>query len=126
MPVQHDIIYYAHAEHLWESCAALLHEHSAQGGDWRYVADEHQTDHVARILGAQGIAVGANAIIPAASLGFHASPVRVAPIVAALRDLLLQPLGRPPQGILLLIEMTWAIRSPSGAVYLREYEAALH
>jgi two-component SAPR family response regulator len=126
MPTRHDIIYYAHAQRLWEICAALLREQSAQGGDWRYVADEHQPGQVARMLGAQGVTVGAGAIIPATSLGFHASPVRVAPIIAALRELLLQVLGQPPQGILLLIEMTWAIRSPSGAVYLREYEAALH
>jgi two-component SAPR family response regulator len=124
--MQHDIIYYAHAERLWEICAALLREHSAQGGDWRYIADEHQPDQAAHMLGAQGVTVGASAIIPSARLGFHASPVRVAPIIAALREVLLQAAEAHPRGVLLLVEMTWAIRSPSGAVYLRQYEAALH
>jgi hypothetical protein len=65
-------------------------------------------------------------IVRSTSLGFHASPVCVAPIIAALRELLLQASERYHRKVLLLIEMTWAIRSLSGAVYLREYEAILH
>lgn len=119
---QHEVLYYGQGERLWEACAPLLREQAARGGAWRYIADEHAPGQVAEALGARGVAVGAGAIVAAARLGYHASPVRVAPIIAALRELL----AAAGPGALLLIEMTWAIRSPSGAVYLREYEAALH
>ncbi len=123
---QHDVIYYGRGAGLWEICAPLLAGHVAQGGAWRYIADEHQPGQVASALRAQGLDVEETAVIASANLGFHASPVRVAPIIAGLEELLRQAVEPRPQGVLLLVEMTWAIRSPSGAVYLREYEAALH
>jgi two-component SAPR family response regulator len=126
LSTQHDVIYYAHGEGLWEICAPLLARHAAQGGAWRYIADEHQPGQVAGALRARGLNVEEEAIIASAKLSFHASPVRVAPIITALQEFLRQAAGPHPRGVLLLVEMTWAIRSPSGAVYLREYEAALH
>lgn len=123
---QHDVIYFAHGDHLWEICAPLLARHVAQAGAWRYIADEHQPSQVAGALQARGLEVAEGAVITSASLAFHASPVRVAPIITALEELLRQADEPRPRSMLLLVEMTWAIRSPSGAVYLREYEAALH
>jgi hypothetical protein len=123
---QHDAIYYAHSGDLWDICAPLLRQQAAEGWGWRYIADEHQPDQVAEALRVRGVAVDDGGIVPAETLGFHASPVRVVPIIAALRDLLLRTPHAHPRGVLLLVEMTWAIRSPSGAVYLRAYEAALH
>lgn len=126
MRSQHDAIYYARSADLWDICAPLIGQQSAERWSWRYISDEHQPEQVAEALGARGIAVANGGIVHAATLGFHASPVRVAPIIAALRELLLGTLEAHPHGAMLLIEMTWAIRSPSGAVYLRAYEAALH
>jgi two-component SAPR family response regulator len=126
MRSQHDTIYYAHSADLWNICAPLIGQQAAERWNWRYISDEHQPKQVAEALSVRGVAVADGSIVPAATLGFHASPVRVAPIIAALRELLLGMLEAHPHGAMLLIEMTWAIRSPSGAVYLRAYEAALH
>ncbi len=123
---QHDVIYYTHGEALWEICAQVLARQAAQGGAWRYIADEHLPSQVAGALQARGLEVAEGAVVASASFGFHASPVRVAPIIAALEELLRLTPGQGNRPVLLLVEMTWAIRSPSGAVYLREYEAALH
>ncbi len=101
-------------------------QRAAEGWGWHYIPDEHQPDQVAEALGARGITVTDGGIVASETLAFHAWPVRVAPIIAALRELLLHALEAHPRGVLLLIEMTWAIRSPSGAVYLRAYEGALH
>lgn len=122
----HEVIFYAHHERLWEICAPLLHAQVAQGGSWCYIADEHQPSQVAEALRLRGLRIEEGAIHTSAHLGFHASPVRVAPIIAALKALLLQVSEQQSRTLLLLVEMTWAIRSPSGAVYLREYETALH
>lgn len=123
---QHEVLFYTQSERLWEVCAPLFHAQVAQGGLWRYIADEHQPAQVAEALRARGLRIEEGAIVAAAHLGFHTSPVRVAPIIGSLQELLLQASGQQSHPLLLLVEMTWAIRSPSGAVYLREYEAALH
>src|SRR4051812_6262444 len=117
MRSQHDAIYYAHSADLWDICAPLIGQQRAEQWSWRYISDEHQPEQVAEALGARSIAIADAGIVPAATLGFHSSPVRVAPIIAALRELLLGMLDAHPRGAMLLIEMTWAIRSPSGAVY---------
>ena len=122
----HEVIFYAHRERLWEICAPLLHAQVAQGGNWCYIADEHQPHQVAEALRLRGLRVEEGAIHTSAHLGFQASPVRVAPIITALKALLLQASEQQSRNLLLLVEMTWAIRSPSGAVYLREYETTLH
>jgi two-component SAPR family response regulator len=111
---------------LWDICAPLLRQRAAEGWGWHYIPDEHQPEQVAEALGARGITVADGGIVASETLAFHAWPVRVAPIIAALRALMLHTLEAHPGGVLLLIEMTWAIRSPSGAVYLRAYEGALH
>jgi two-component SAPR family response regulator len=126
MSIQHSIIYYEQADRLWDICAAMLGQNNADGWCWYYISDEHEPNQVAEAFSARGVPLAIGTIVRSASLGFHASPVRVAPIIAALRELLLQASERYHQQVLLLIEMTWAIRSPSGAVYLREYEALLH
>jgi two-component SAPR family response regulator len=126
VPIQHDIIYYEHTDRLWDICASMLRQNDADGWGWCYISDEHEPNQVAEALSVRGAPLATGIIVASANLGFHASPVRVAPIIAALREMLLKTSERYRRRVLLLIEMTWAIRSPSGAVYLREYEAVRH
>lgn len=62
--------------------------------------------------------------VPAASLGFRTNPIRIESIIYLLTDLIDLTLENAAQ-LTLYIDMSWVIRSPSGIVYLREYEASL-
>jgi two-component SAPR family response regulator len=121
----HDVVYYVRADDAWDSCAALIRQLGV-GWGWRYLADEHQPQQVIAALAARGLLAHEEQVLATEQFGFHAWPLRVAPIIAALQELLEGCNTEHPNGVLLLVEMTWAIRSPSSAVYLRAYEAALH
>jgi len=122
----HLVLFYARSGWLLEQCAALAHTAAREGWSWRYIADEHPVGAVEEALRLVTEEPSAGQVCPAADLHFHDSPLRLQAVIAALRRLIEQALRSHPHGVLLLIEMTWAIRSPSGAVYLREYEAAVH
>ncbi|MBA2287999.1 MAG: MEDS domain-containing protein [Ktedonobacteraceae bacterium] len=123
---QHAVVYYEQPIPLWEQCVALINEHVREGWHWRYVADEHTCKRVSEVLSERTTAPATGLVLDAARLRFRESPIRVASIIAALRSEIEQVLAQGSTGVMFLIEMTWTIRTPSGAVYLREYEAALH
>jgi hypothetical protein len=98
---------------LWEQCAALIKEHVQKGWHWRYIADEHSSRRVSDALGAHEVACSAGQVLDSTHLHFRDAPVRVAPIIAALSDEVKQALEQGALGVLVLIEMSWAIRTPS-------------
>jgi hypothetical protein len=121
MAPHHIALFYENDDALWRQCATLIRQHVQPGDAWLYIADEHSTAYVQDALG-----LGAdNNIIPSSALHLRDPRVIVAPIVAALRERIQAMLDCGAAHALILIEMTWTIRVPSGAIYLREYEAAL-
>ena len=55
---------------------------------------------------------------------YRASLVRIPAIIAALTEHIVVMLEGNDE-LILIVEMSWTIRTPSAAVYLREYEAAI-
>lgn len=87
---------------------------------WRHVAQEpasppHRT-----------AAFPPDALIDAAQLGMCDVPISVNAIIARLRLLAEETVRAGHAGLLLLIDMTWLLNTPSGIAHHGEFEAALH
>lgn len=123
----HIALFYKDETDLWSKCAAFLEQMLAENGRYLYLTDSHAPHTVLQNLTPQSGSVLNGDVVPVATLGYHADIFRFAPVVAALEDQLTKTLKQHSQmeRLVCLIEMSWAIRTPSGAVYLREYEAAL-
>lgn len=107
----------------WALIAAQIEARRALGWQWRYVADDAALPQAAEALA--GLSEP-GWVIPASSLGFHASPFQMGRILARLRALVTQALGDGAAGLLLLVELGWTVRTPPGAIYHKEYEAGVH
>lgn len=118
----HRALFYDHDAALWEQCAGLLAEEP--GARWLYVADEHGTAEVAVALAALGVDVGQGEVVAGADIGFRRDVFRVDWVIMGLRARL-AALWQPQQGVVCLVEMSWAVRTPSAGVYFREYETAV-
>jgi two-component SAPR family response regulator len=123
---QHRALFYENPTTLWAQAAALINQAADAGSHWRYLADEHSVTIVTAALRERQVTISQEQVIDSAQCQLRASPIRIPPILSALRQLIQQMQAEGAPAVLLLIEMTWAIRTPSGDVYLREYEAALH
>ena len=128
---RHIAVYYDQHSPAWTQCAKLIASFSSRTWTSIYVHDEHSSASVQTGLTeahakTRSRKVLAPSIIASSEFGFQNTPVRVSGILANLRNQVNTALEHGAKGVLFLIEMTWAIRTPSGAVYLREYEAAIH
>ena len=114
---QHLVFFYFETAELWALIERMADR--SRGEESLLVADdtlvEERGDHLTTWEGR---------FLSAHTLGFRANPIRIEPIIHLLTDLIDSTLenGAP---LTLYIDMTWVIRSPSGVVYLREYEASI-
>ncbi len=131
---RHIAIYYDQHAPPWAQCDRLIQTFQTQAWRCVYIQDEHSSASVQAglqsaftplVLQKQTVSLEPS-IALSSQYGFQNAPVRVAPIMAAFRREVSAALAGGADGVLFLVEMTWAIRTPSGAVYLREYEAAVH
>ena len=134
MAMGHFCLFYAEHTELWTQCAAIMREGLNQDGRWLYIADEHSCDVVRTGLahtslnegndkGAEGETRGQ--VLDAKAFHFQASPLRIAPIVHDIEAAITQVISGPVAHLLIFVEMSWAVRTPSASVYLAEYEAAI-
>ena len=115
----HLCLFYTQPDELWAQCERLIVASEPQT-QWLYLADEHATALVAQKLGGMGV----GEVIDSAETDFRATQIRIGPLVSRLTERIKSTLTHSA-AVLLFVEMSWAIRTPSGAVYLREYEAAI-
>ena len=111
MTFEHICLFYQKSN-LWDQLRPILTT------PYLYICDEHKTAVVRAQVGGEGM------VINSAELPYLASPVRIPLLIDALTErinTLLEMWG----DLTLCVEMSWAIRTPAGAVYLREYEAAI-
>jgi hypothetical protein len=128
---RHIAVYYDQHSPAWTQCAKLIASFNARAWKSVYVHDEHSSASVRTGLNDAHAKTRSRktitpSIVASSEFGFQNTPVRVSGILANLRSEVNAALEHGAKGVLFLIEMTWAIRTPSGAVYLREYEAAIH
>lgn len=104
----------------WAALRLEIGEYVERGWAWLYVAHD-----AGRAAGLLGDLPGGN-VRDTAGLGFYATPFRVNQILKTFRELIGQAVGGGAAGLLVLVEMGWAVRTPAGAIYHREYEAGVH
>lgn len=109
---------------LWKQCAMLLN--TLQPTTWLYISDEHPIDRVRHSIAGQGVPIENGIILPSEQFFFRQAIIRIPIIIDALKKEIAQLVKKSIDLQLIMIEMTWAVRTPSGAIYLREYEAAIH
>lgn len=85
---------------------------------WLYVCDEKPVSVVKENFKTQGIDLERGLLLPSAEFRLRDQVIRAHPVVEAL----VQKLRDVPadQDTVLFLEMSWAIRTPSGSVYLRD------
>ncbi|WP_092262530.1 AfsR/SARP family transcriptional regulator [Deinococcus reticulitermitis] len=109
----------------WALLRPLIERYRAQGWSWLYVADDAALAQAQAALAGPAAQAPGGAVFAASALGFHATPFKVSGIVAQLLGLIREARAAGAAGVLLLIEMGWTVRTPAGAIYHREYEAAV-
>lgn len=124
VPQNHLVLFYSKEKSLWDQCAVL--SAAIQPSAWVYISDEHDIETITQAFAKQKIDSKHGEVILSEALFLRQQVIRIPPIIGALKakaESLKVAYGGNP---LLFIEMTWAVRTPSGAIYLREYEAAIH
>ncbi|WP_180970124.1 SDR family oxidoreductase [Deinococcus planocerae] len=105
----------------WGLLRKQIQTYRERGWAWLYIADDGVVDRVRAELGDWE-----GDVRPASELGFHAAPFRVSTILTRLRAQVGQALDGGAAGVLIMVELGWAVRTPAGAVYHQEYEAGVH
>lgn len=118
----HSAIFYEALPQLWEQVGNLLRQAPWRDAPWLYLADEQSVAATGEGLAAAGVSQVRGAVRATEEFHLREQVIRVRPIQVAL-EAILQGSEAPR---LILIEMTWTIRTPSGVIYLREFEAAMH
>lgn len=125
----HYCCFYSNSDELWNHCRRQIVE-AEPTARWLYVADEHAPDLVyeklgnAQVDGQQAEPQITGEVIDSSVTNFRASLVRIPALIADLTAHIERQLAES-ESLLLFVEMSWALRTPSGAVYLREYEAEI-
>ncbi|MFK7805929.1 MAG: BTAD domain-containing putative transcriptional regulator [Anaerolineae bacterium] len=116
----HLCLFYTQPEELWAQCQNQIADASPTAR-WLYVADEHSAELVHHQLIDAHIS---GEVLDSIGTSFRASQIRIPALIFALTQRIEAQLLNCTH-VLLFVEMSWAIRTPSGAVYLREYEAEI-
>ncbi|AEI46895.1 BTAD domain-containing putative transcriptional regulator [Runella slithyformis] len=102
-----------HSE-LYEYCKTLI----LPGTHWLYVCDEKPVSAVKENLRTHGMDLENGWVLTSAELKLREQVIRTRPVAEVLEEKLKN--GSALQGTVLFLEMSWAIRTPSGSVYLRD------
>jgi DNA-binding SARP family transcriptional activator len=122
----HTCIFYDSTEQLWNICLPLIRDGMRDGLKCVYIADDHNSEEVKSVFESQLQSPGLfTKVVDATSLAFFNSPISINNIIRQLYSQVEAALAEGSSGLLLLIEMTWILRTWSGAAYLGEYEAAM-
>lgn len=99
---------------LYEYCKTLI----LSDVYWLYVCDENPISVVKENFKNQGINLENGLVLASTELKLRDQVIRTRPVAEALEEKLNNtPVG---QNAVLFLEMSWAIRTPSGSVYLRD------
>lgn len=123
---KHLCVFYEEPDELWDLCIPLIRNAAQEGLTWLYVVDEHGADDVmSALMRSQDSFLSPGEVVDGGSLSLFKAPISVDTIVSQLRARMEAALSEGFTGLLLLMEMTWALHSWPSVAYLGEYEAAL-
>nr|WP_293833830.1 BTAD domain-containing putative transcriptional regulator [uncultured Arsenicibacter sp.] len=86
-----------------------------------YIADEHTVPQVKSAILQDDTSAATVEVLSSAEFLLREQVVRAQPVLDALRR---KMAGLPPVRLTIFLEMTWAVRTPSGDIYLRELQEA--
>jgi len=122
--LQHSVLFYSKIKPLWQQCAVL--HRALKPAAWLYISDEHKEETITQSFAKHEID-SANGEILLSKDFFYRQPVfRIPPIIKTIKEKAQIVNEKGGGAILFFIEMTWTVRTPSAAIYLREYESAIH
>jgi two-component SAPR family response regulator len=107
-------------EILWENTSKILSDHDY----WLYIADEHALNYVKTALKIADYAVQNGEIVSSADFYLREQVVRAKPVIEALEQKVNAIVNTGNLNLVIFCEMTWAVRTPSGDIYLRELQEA--
>lgn len=90
--------------------------------NWIYLTDEHTTFTVKSELKKHSVK---GEIIANSDWGFRDNVFRFEQVIQKMKEKLSDFFDHDKTAIMLFIEMTWAVRTPSSAIYLRNFEIEL-
>lgn len=122
--LNHYVIFYTKEKSLWEQCA-VLHQ-ALHPKAWVYISDEHRPESVTQSFSKQKIDTANGEAVLSENFFYRQQVIRIPAIINALENKIETLIKIHGKAVLFFIEMTWIVRTPSGAIYLREYEAAIH
>ena len=109
----HFIGYFFHEKNdLWQTVVSLRNSFS----EAIYITDEHTISEAKTNLNDIQIEV-----MSSDDIALREQVVRAKPVISSLQDKIKELL---PEQLVIFIEMTWAVRTPSGDIYLREFHEA--
>ena len=94
---------------------------SAIYDSWLYISDEKLPNKLKTVFKKNSITVKEGQILPSSEFKLREQVVRAKPVIEALEEKIIKIGDRE---LIIFIEMTWAVRTPSGDIYLRELQGA--
>jgi len=88
---------------------------------WIYITDEHPPNQLGALLKRNTISLKKGQIIPSSEFNLREQVVRARPVIEVLEE----KVGSTSTEQIIFVEMTWAVRTPSGDIYLRELQGEL-
>lgn len=105
---------------LWKAVRQLTA--TSEKANWLYITDEHAPQKLRSLLKRKSVAIKKGEILPSSDFQLREQVVRAKPVIEALEK---KANNLKVDQHLVFMEMTWAVRTPSGDIYLRELQAAL-
>lgn len=122
---RHFGIFYQSSEELWKSCLSLRKIFAFKKYNWQYICDEHSTEEVIQNLKIKKADLGKCKVETSSEYLFRSQLINLNDIEKSFVAHLKDQNKKSSRPTLVLLEMTWAIRSPSSAIYLKEFYAMM-
>lgn len=94
---------------------------SIESGSWIFISDEKPRKKVKALFKQGSITFNEGQILLSSEFKLREPVVRAKPVIEALAEKIK---STESQNLLIFVEMTWAVRTPSGDIYLRELQGA--
>ena len=94
---------------------------SIESGSWIFISDERPRKKVKALFKQGSVTVNEGQILLSSQFKLREPVVRARPVIDALAEMVKITKSH---NLLIFVEMTWAVRTPSGDIYLRELQGA--
>jgi two-component SAPR family response regulator len=113
-------LFNSNEEIMWESTSKIISDYN----NWLFIADEHPLSYVKTALDITDATVQNGEVVSSADFYLREQVVRAKPVIHAIEQKVNSIVNTENVNLVVFCEMTWAIRTPSGDIYLRELQEA--